>query len=580
MQPPITQADLARLYGPTMMTHRLFECAHGGVGPRSSWIADTPTSFCTRRNCPSTGRPLPPVETDRAALPGMALLVCHGCLLNGRQPHSVRAGVAPSASLMCGLVACGHPLHVRAVSATVDAERWIAQGHQRLVALQSQAATARAKLPPAPTAMDRVYSLDHIDEPPVLTHNLFQCNHGVKDAEPTSWIADTVVSFCAKNPCREKRVPLKPAAADRTKLTGFALLTCPACLDNGRAPNCVRMNVCATDVERCAHTDCGAPLRIRAIVARGDIDRWHETGRRWLVERADRDAADHAAQLATIRAQDDLVAQQCTELATLDEIYALTSGRSLELGVRVATEWLERNHGSWFRKHADAAATLGRLLAEPSAWIAYAERCDFCNASMLLAAGSQRPQFCGAIRRHLLHGGAPTAGCGAESCTVAECAACRARPAAAAASGKQAEALHAAIPALDAERSVEMYRGISSVPALRDAMRGKAEGIVTRVASEFLQRQMTPGWALHNPDATGRFVSILLADDADCARLDRCSFCRKAPLSPGELDFVPCRPLETHLRGVSCGLTARCRRPTCTATQCATCFAARPRRNK
>lgn len=568
---PTTTTDLARLYGPTRLTHRKFKCC-------SEWIADTPTSFCTRRNCPNTGKPLPPVDVDRATLPGMALLVCHGCLTNGRQPHSVRAGVAPTASLVCNLVSCGHALHICVVSAAVDADRWIAQGHQRLVAYQTRAAGERAKLPPAPTAMDRVYSLDHIDEPPVLTLNLFQCNHGGKSAEPTSWIADTAVSFCARMPCREKRVPLKPVVTDRAKLTGFALLTCPTCLDNGRAPNCVRMNVCSTDVERCAHTDCGAPLRIRAIVARGDIDRWYETGRRWLAERAARDAADHAAQLDAIRAQDDVVAQQCAELATLEQLYDLTSGRSLELGVRVATAWLERNHGNWFRKHPEAADALGRLLVEPSAWIAYAERCDFCNTSMLLAAGSQRPQFCGAIRRHLLHSGTLTAGCGAESCTVAECAACRARPAVAGA--KQSEALHAAIPALDAERSIEMYRGIHSVPALRNAMRGKPEGMVTRVASEFLRREMTPGWSLNNPDATGRFVSILLADDAECARLDRCSFCRKAPLSPGELDFAPCRPLETHLRGVSCGLTARCRRPICKATQCATCFAARPRRNK
>lgn len=555
--------------------HNEFACAHAGIAARSVWIADTPTSFCSRRNCPLAGRPLPPVTTDRATLSGNALLVCHGCLLNGRQPHSMRPNVTPTTPLVCSLAGCGHPLHIRVVSATVDVDRWIAQGKQRLDAFQRQEAAARAKLPPAPTAMDRVYSLDHIDDAPVLTHNLFQCDHGVKDGEPTAWIADTATSMCARPSCRDKRRPLKPVVTDRAKLTGFALLTCAACLDAGRQPNSVRMNVCADDVQFCTYTDCDAQLRIRAIVARGDIERWYAVGRSWIAQRAERDAAEHEEQLRIVREQDADLERQCAELDSLDDIYLLTSGRSDELAARVAAAWLERNHYTWVRKHPDAVAKLAHLLSRPSGWIVYAQNCDFCATSMLMSTGAARPQFCAAIRRHLLRDGAPTASCGADTCTATDCVACRARPTH---TKQAAAAVQQVIPALDDAANVEMYRGISSVVALRDAMGGKSSNVVTRVASDFLQRTMAPGWTLNNPDAVGRLVAILTADAADCARLDRCSFCRKAPLSPGALDFAPCRPFDTHLRGVSCGLTARCRRPGCTAQQCAVCHAARPKR--
>lgn len=577
-------ANLASLYGSLVMTHNLFECKHAGAMPPSRWIADAPVGMCTRKGCSlaAAHTPISPVETDRATLEGTALLVCHRCLLNGRQPHSIRAGVSAQSMPTCRVIGCGYPLYIRVISAAVDADRWIEQGHQRLAAAQKRASTAaQAPLPAAPVALDAIYDLDRITEPTIIMHYLYECNHGDKKAEATRWIANTPLSECRKPSCREKRRQLTPVKTDRATLEGFGLLVCPQCLDEGRMPNTTRTNVRATDELVCKHPQCGSPLRIRAIVARADIDRWFDTGRRWIEERAARDAAENTARVQALQAQNAEIAEQCATIDNLKDIYPLTAGRDFELAMTVATTWLGRNHRSWSQRHPEATTMLATLLNQSPTWTAYAQNCSFCGTSLLLANSQVQPEFCAMIRRHLLLPHAtPTVSCGAETCTSAACATCRAPPIpTAAAAARPTISTQDLIPGIDAGSLAQTCRRITSVESLRDAVQGHSDAAVHRVARDFLERIQTPRWLGEHPGIEKLLASILTAGD-EIYNASRCSFCDQPPLAPGAFRFSQCVPLGTHLTSSSHGPTVRCTRAECDKPQCAACTPKKRRARK
>lgn len=445
---PDERAVLAAIYGPCAVMHNQFRCMHGGhapAGASAEWIANAVVAFCVRRHCPlaQSAQPLAPVLVDRATLPGFALLVCPRCDEAGRQAHSTRARTAAIERPPCKAPGCGGLAYVRVVTADADVNAWMSAGRQRQqarLAAQSRAvvqATTPARSA-APTLAD-VFDAAHLDGPTMLGHWLFECGHGGKGggkkaeaATKSSWIDNA-----PRSTCRTCQRAVAAVATDRTQLSGFALLSCRTCLDDGCQPNTVRMHIKSTDVLRCRRD--GSQLRIRAIVAAADIERWLGAGIEWLAERGAAEMAANVARAADHEAFHASIVRQCTqEPQSLAAIYATVHSASRLVSAdtiaAVAAHWLGAQYPAWTKRHADAPARLAAIVCQAAPMMAH--KCDFCGANALTAAGIQMaPRFCDDIRCHLRLPDAPrrlTIGCIRGGCagdaSRQNCHACVAAP--------------------------------------------------------------------------------------------------------------------------------------------------------
>jgi hypothetical protein len=408
----------AKTFGVTRVMHNRFSCAHNGVpeaGPPGVWIADTPLGRCTRNACPlaQSGAEIVPDDVDRARLPGYALLACLTCLEEGRQPHSHQNRICAVDRPHCLAPSCSGMLHVCVVTAHADIDAWMELGARRR---ESRAPKPR----PAVSAIEAIYTGPYDgDAAPYAPHNLFRCTHGGR-GQASEWIADSTSCVCKRPDCRRR---LAPTPTPRDELTGFALLTCRACLVAGRQPNSVKMDVKTSDKLLCARGDCSGALQIRAIVAWGDVDRWLAAGRRWLIERGAAEAAAKAARLAALQAQHETVITACAKLDSLDDIYAAVQRARLptDAVTRIAAEWLADSHTRWSKRHPEATERLAALLSTPASQ--FETKCAFCGVENLFAGGIG-VRICGDVRAHLLASGPLTTGCQEGSCC--ETTACRA----------------------------------------------------------------------------------------------------------------------------------------------------------
>jgi len=402
---PDERMALAQRYGPCVLMHNQFRCMHGGhtaAGSPAEWIADAPTTFCARKQCPLTaaGQPLLPVAADRAALPGFALLVCPQCDEAGRQAHSTRPRTAAVERPPCLVAGCGGLTYVRVVTANADVDAWMAAGRQRQQARTIALARAQAPRPAQPT-LAGAFDVANIDGPTVLGHWLFECTHGAKKSASkggATWIDNQPGSTCRTCNRSVTAVP-----TDRTNLTGFALLSCRACLADGHQPNSVRMHVKSTDRLTCRRDSTA--LNIRAIVARTDIDQWLAAGEQWLVERGAAEMAANMARAAHYEAFHAALVHQCTDVPQpLAHVYGIVHGASQLVGMHtleeVAQRWLSATYPMWTKRHADAPQRLAAILAQVPPLMAH--KCNFCGADALIDATIQMaPRFCDDVRVHL-----------------------------------------------------------------------------------------------------------------------------------------------------------------------------------
>lgn len=539
-----------------VLTHRRFRCRHGGVGPESTWIGDSMYGFCTRANCELAKNqvPLPYVDEDQTTLTGVALLTCDGCLASGRNPNTMRSRVCATDTLACAEVSCGHPVHIALIGATPDVARWKELGERRLREARHvpAAAAAAAAVDKPRTLMERLCNDPGFCEKPVVTANVFECDHNGKGVV-TKWRADTLISYCRAglwcDACRERRA-LTPTPTNPNKIQAAALATCPACLDAGRSPNTVCMRTCMEDTRRCRVPRCGGQLQIRAVVALADIDGWIRAGEAWVMSAAENEAAEMEERMKALALTEADIIAECQRLDSLDDIFRLTSGASKHVAFTVASDWLARSHAFWDRRHPNAAEELATMLAQPRSLALFMERCSFCGTSCSPVALSVR--FCATIRKHLLRGHTElTVACSSPSCVEQACTVCRLAPAGGTARDAAAD-VDAAIPSIGATKLLQECRAnYGRFPAVFNVLRRDDVGIemVRRVADEFLAKQMSDAWRAENPASGARLVEMIRPSGPPPAA---CSFCGVKPPAGATAAVRVCQSFGAHLARTTC----------------------------